>query len=81
LGWRIVAAVPIEGRIEASDITFWFGFTDDIVIRITPSGKMSLVDIRSVSRVGLSDVGTNARRTRLFLMELVDTLPKTGFAK
>ena len=70
LGWRIVTAVPTEGRIEASDTTFWFGFTDDIVIRITPSGKSSLVDIRSVSRVGLSDVGTNARRIRLFLREL-----------
>jgi len=75
LGWSIVAAVPTEGRIEASDTTFWFGFTDDIVIRITPSGKTSLVDIRSVSRVGLSDVGTNARRIRLFMGKLADTLP------
>ena len=81
LGWSIVAAVPTEGRIEASDTTFWFGFTDDIVIRITPSGKTSLVDIRSVSRVGLSDVGTNARRIRLFLKKLAETLPMAGFAK
>ena len=81
LGWRIVAAVPTEGRIEASDTTFWFGFTDDIVIRITPSGKKSLVDIRSVSRVGLSDVGTNARRIRLFLRKLAELLPVTGLAK
>ncbi|MBC7963995.1 MAG: DUF1499 domain-containing protein [Steroidobacteraceae bacterium] len=70
MGWNIVAAVPTEGRIEASDTTFWFGFTDDVVIRVTPSGKTSLVDIRSVSRVGLSDVGTNARRIRQYIKEL-----------
>ena len=67
MGWSIVAAVPAEGRIEASDTTFWFGFIDDIVIRIRPSGNGSLLDIRSVSRVGLSDVGTNARRIRQFI--------------
>ena len=80
LGWSIIAAVPTEGRIEASDTTFWFGFTDDIVIRITPSGKKSLVDIRSVSRVGLSDVGTNARRIRIFLRKLSETVPIAGSA-
>lgn len=67
MGWRIVAAVPQEGRIEATDTTFWFGFTDDIVVRITPAGYRSLVDVRSVSRVGRSDVGTNAKRIRNYL--------------
>ncbi|MBT0654332.1 DUF1499 domain-containing protein [Geomobilimonas luticola] len=70
MGWRIVAALPAEGRIEATDTTFWFGFTDDIVVRITPAGDRSLVDVRSVSRVGVSDVGTNARRIRSFLKKL-----------
>jgi len=70
MGWEIVADVPAEGRIEATDTTFWFGFKDDIVIRITPAGNRSLVDIRSVSRVGISDVGTNARRIRDFLKRL-----------
>ena len=70
MGWNIVAAVPTEGRIEASVTTFWFGFTDDIVIRIRPGGNGSLLDIRSVSRVGLSDVGTNARRIRQFIKKL-----------
>ncbi len=69
MGWKIVAAVPGEGRIEASDTTFWFGFTDDIVIRIRPAGTGSKLDIRSVSRVGLSDVGTNARRIRQFMVK------------
>jgi uncharacterized protein (DUF1499 family) len=70
LGWEVVASVPAEGRIEATDTTFWFGFTDDIVIRITPAGHRSLVDIRSLSRVGRSDVGTNAKRIRLFMQRL-----------
>lgn len=70
MGWNIISAVPTEGRIEASDTTFWFGFTDDIVIRIRPTGNSSLLDIRSVSRVGLSDVGTNARRIRQFIKNL-----------
>jgi uncharacterized protein (DUF1499 family) len=70
LGWKIVAAVPAEGRIEATDTTFWFGFTDDIVMRITPADDRSQVDIRSVSRVGRSDVGTNAKRIRAFLQRL-----------
>lgn len=70
MGWKIVAAVPAEGRIEASDTTFWFGFVDDIVIRITPAGSGSKLDIRSVSRIGLSDVGTNARRIGKFLSRL-----------
>jgi hypothetical protein len=72
MGWQIVAQVPGEGRIEATDTTFWFGFKDDIVIRIFPAGAgdRSLVDIRSVSRVGISDVGTNAKRIRAFLAKL-----------
>lgn len=70
LGWEIVAQVPAEGRIEATDTTFWFGFKDDIVIRIYPAGDRSLVDIRSVSRVGVSDVGTNAQRIREFLAKM-----------
>jgi len=70
MGWQIVAAEPAEGRIEATDTTFWFGFTDDIVIRIGAAGGRSLLDIRSVSRVGKSDVGTNARRIRTFLKRI-----------
>ena len=70
LGWTIVAAVPAEGRLEASDTTFWFRFTDDIVVRVRPEGSGSLVDVRSKSRVGRSDVGTNAARIRRFLARL-----------
>ena len=72
LGWQVVAAVPAEGRIEATDTTFWFGFKDDVVIRIFPAGDRSLLDIRSVSRVGVSDVGTNAKRIRTFLAKMAN---------
>ena len=50
--------------------TGWFGFKDDVVVRIRPEGQGSRVDVRSVSRVGGSDVGTNARRIRAYLDRL-----------
>jgi uncharacterized protein (DUF1499 family) len=72
LGWNVIAVTEEEHKIllEATDTTSWFGFVDDIVIRITPLGRGSRVDIRSVSRVGRSDLGTNARRIRAFLKAL-----------
>lgn len=70
LGWDIVAERPAEGTIEATDTTKWFGFKDDIVIRVVPAGERSLLDVRSVSRVGISDVGTNAKRVRAFLAKM-----------
>jgi uncharacterized protein (DUF1499 family) len=67
MGWEIVATDPATGRIEATTRTFWFGFHDDVVVRLTPIGQLSVVDVRSVSRVGGGDVGTNARRVREYL--------------
>jgi len=69
-GWMIVDANPAEGRIEATATTFWFGFKDDVVIHIVPVPGGSRLDMRSVSRVGVSDVGTNAARIRSYLKEL-----------
>jgi uncharacterized protein (DUF1499 family) len=74
-GWEIVAAVPAEGRIEATDTTFWWGFKDDVVIRIAPEASGSRVDIRSKSRVGIGDVGTNAARIEAFLEQLEERVP------
>ena len=70
MGWRIVAAHPDTRRIEATDTTLLFGFKDDIVIRVRPQGDGSVVDVRSLSRIGSSDIGTNARRVRAFLSKL-----------
>lgn len=66
-GWDLVAADSAAGRIEATATTGWFAFKDDVVIRIRPEGAGSRLDVRSVSRVGRSDVGTNARRIRAYL--------------
>ncbi len=73
MGWKIIAADPAQGRIEAMATTFWFGFTDDVVVRIAPAPGGSRVDIRSVSRVGEGDIGTNAQRIRNYIAELEDT--------
>jgi len=70
MGWRIVEANPAQGRIEAVDTTRWFGFQDDVVVRVVPAEGGSRVDVRSLSRVGRSDVGTNAKRIRAFLARL-----------
>jgi uncharacterized protein (DUF1499 family) len=67
MGWSLVAAQASDGRIEATDTTFWFRFKDDVIVRIRPSGTGSRVDVRSLSRIGLGDVGTNAARIRAFL--------------
>ena len=69
-GWEIVTADKSSGRIEATDTTRWFGFKDDIVVRLTPWGSGTRVDVRSVSRVGRGDVGTNAARIRNYLDRL-----------
>lgn len=66
MGWELVDASPEEGRIEATATTFWFRFKDDVVIRIRPMGPQTVVDARSLSRVGGGDVGTNAKRLRAF---------------
>lgn len=70
-GWQVVAADDAGQRIEATATTYWFGFKDDVAIRVSPiPDGTSRVDMRSVSRVGRSDVGTNARRIREFMAEL-----------
>ena len=70
LGWEIVAVAPGDLRIEATDTTLLFGFKDDIVIRIAAAGNGSRVDLRSLSRVGKSDFGVNAKRIRKFMQQL-----------
>jgi uncharacterized protein (DUF1499 family) len=69
-GWEIVGTDRQRGRLEAIGTTFWYGFKDDVVIRITPAGAAARVDIRSVSRLGRNDLETNARRIRRYLNTL-----------
>jgi uncharacterized protein (DUF1499 family) len=68
--WDMVAADPAQGRIESTATTFWFGFKDDIVVRIAADGTGSRVDVRSLSRIGQSDVGANAMRVRDYLAKV-----------
>jgi uncharacterized protein (DUF1499 family) len=70
MGWTIVAADEAAGRIEASERSRWFGFTDDIVIRVAASGSGSRVDLRSSARLGRGDFGVNAARVRAYLSAL-----------
>lgn len=65
-GWHIVREDPSAGRIEAVATSFWFGFKDDVLVRISADGAGSRVDVRSKSRVGRGDLGTNAQRIRSF---------------
>ncbi len=66
-GWAVVKSDKTAGIIEATDTSFWFGFKDDISVRIVAGeGGGAVLDIRSVSRVGQSDIGANAKRIRAF---------------
>lgn len=75
LGWTVIAKDPAAGRIEAIDRSMFFGFIDDIVIRVRPEDGGSRVDVRSASRIGRRDGNVNANRVRAFLASLHD-LPK-----
>lgn len=61
--------------LEATYKSPWFGFVDDFVVRLTPEGSMTRVDVRSKSRVGLSDLGANAKRVRAFFEKLEAATP------
>lgn len=67
LGWRVGDSAPAALVFEATAETFWFGFLDDVAVRVGPGEDGgAIVDVRSVSRVGLSDLGANAARIRKF---------------
>ena len=66
MGWEIIDAGGRTGYIEAVDTTRIMAFKDDVVIRVRSNADGTLIDLRSVSRVGISDLGANARRIRTF---------------
>jgi hypothetical protein len=71
-GWKLAMVDPARGHIEATASVSYIRFHDDVVLRVVPTqdGKGSRVDMRSVSRVGVGDLGVNARRIRDFLAAL-----------
>jgi hypothetical protein len=75
-GWQIAIYVPEQGRLEATETSRLFRFKDDVVLRVRPTqdGKESIIDMRSVSRVGQSDLGVNAARIKAFLADLSGTV-------
>ncbi len=66
LGWDIYRQDRNAGVIEAVDTTRIMAFKDDIVIRLRSNAQGTLLDLRSVSRVGEGDIGANAARIRAF---------------
>lgn len=66
LGWTIVARRPDEGELEATAETSVFRFVDDVVVRVRSAEAGSVIDVRSLSRVGVGDMGANAARIRAF---------------
>jgi uncharacterized protein (DUF1499 family) len=74
-GWAVAAIDPYAGTLEATATTLFFRFKDDVVVRVRPDPARaggSIVDMRSISRVGVSDVGVNAKRIRAFLADLAE---------
>lgn len=66
-GWEIVTEDAAAGTLDATATTFWFGFKDDVAVRVRAEGTGSVIDVRSTSRVGLSDLGANAARIESYL--------------
>ena len=81
-GWRVIASEapsgPEAGRIEAVASTLLMAFRDDVAIRVAPDGEGSRIDIRSASRYGSRDFGTNASRIRSFLFALRERAAPTA---
>ncbi len=76
--WQIILADRAAGRIEAVERSLWWGYRDDIVIRLTATGTGTRVDVRSKSRVGESDLGANARRIAAYLDRVAAEMRKAG---
>jgi uncharacterized protein (DUF1499 family) len=67
LGWDVVAKNEQQGLIEAVDTSALWAFKDDIAIRVQAVGASSKIDLRSISRIGGSDLGANAARVEKFI--------------
>lgn len=67
MGLELVNSDASNGIIEATETTTIWGFKDDVVVRITAQGDSTAIDLRSVSRIGMSDLGANAKRIEKFL--------------
>jgi uncharacterized protein (DUF1499 family) len=74
-GFHDITLDEKAGRAEGTDEVFWYSFLDDIVVRVRPGADGgSVIDVRSTSRVGTSDLGVNARRAADLLQGIQDIL-------
>jgi uncharacterized protein (DUF1499 family) len=71
-GWTLVAANRAKGVVEATESTVFFGFKDDVVIRLSEENGETRIDMRSASRQGRSDFRVNAQRITAFFEDLKD---------
>ncbi len=80
LGWTVALSEPPGetgiGRIEATDRTLIMGFTDDVIVQIKGDDAHTQIDVRSVSRYGMHDLGANAKRIRHLFDEVTAALEK-----
>ncbi len=74
MGLEVIDTEENAGRIEATATTIWWGFKDDVVVRVNRFTAPVEVDIRSNSRVGRSDLGANAKRIEIFMRKLEQAL-------
>jgi uncharacterized protein (DUF1499 family) len=78
--WRVVDARPPQatpardGLIEAIARTPILGFRDDVVVRVRATPEGARIDVRSASRYGRHDLGTNASRVRSLMDDIDDAL-------
>ena len=70
MGLTTVTSDSAAGVYEGYFQSFWFGFKDDVAVRIRPDGEGSAIDVRSTSRVGISDLGANAARIKALLADV-----------
>lgn len=75
MGWEVIYELPAGFPDEPTYLLMearmpYFSLRDDVAIRIQPDRVGTLLDIRSASRFGSHDFGTNARRIRTFLSNL-----------
>ena len=80
LGWTVAISEPPGndgiGRIEATDRTLIMGFTDDVLVQVKGNDAQAQIDVRSVSRYGEHDLGSNAARVRTLFAEVKTELEK-----
>lgn len=61
-GMTLITDDPMDGRLEATAESFWYGLTDDLVVRVRPDAAGSRLDMRSIGRDAGADLGRNCDR-------------------